>query len=104
MKILGFGLLATGLLAVQPVAGQAQDGPMLLEPITDWETQRLDDRCVLRRSFGELATPTVLELRRIDPWDGGFHAAVTSSQVELRSANWIRRSRGALVKTKSPVN
>jgi hypothetical protein len=83
MKILGFGLLATGLLAVQPVAGQAQDGPMLLEPITDWETQRLDDRCVLRRSFGELATPTVLELRRIDPWDGGFHAAVTSSQVEL---------------------
>jgi hypothetical protein len=62
------------------MAVQAQEDPVLLQPIGEWEMQRLDDRCVMRRAFGEPARPTILELRRIDPWDGGFHAAVTSAQ------------------------
>jgi hypothetical protein len=79
-------LAVAAMLAFQPVAVKAQDGPVLLQPIGEWETQRLDDRCVLRRSFGEPARPTVLELRRIDPWDGGFHAAISSTQFALARA------------------
>jgi hypothetical protein len=70
-------------LVLQPNALKAQDAPVLLQPLGDWQVQRLDDRCVTRRAFGDAARPTVLELRQIDPWDGGFHTALTSAEFAL---------------------
>lgn len=64
----------------------AQDDEAVLSPLGEWETQQLDDRCILRRAFGDPARPTVLELRRIDPWNGGFQAALTSGEFALQTA------------------
>jgi hypothetical protein len=89
----------TVALAPPPVSLMAQDGPVVLQPIGEWETQRLDDRCVMRRAFGDTARPTILELRRIDPWNGGFQAAVRSDEFELTrapvTAAWLPGGREA---------
>lgn len=90
-------LTVAAAFVCQPTPAPAQGQPIVLQPLGAWQTEQLDDRCIVRRAFGDASRPTVIELRRIDPWDGGFHAAVTSAQFALAhepfEAAWLPNGR-----------
>ena len=75
--------ISIALVASLVTAASAQDGPEVLLPIDNWQVRIDDDRCSYTRTFGDAEAPTFLELRRLDPWDGGFHVAMSNSQFNL---------------------
>ncbi|WP_336980274.1 hypothetical protein [Altererythrobacter fulvus] len=105
----GFAITVVSAVAISPLAVSAQgEGQVLLQPLGEWEAQRLDDRCVMRRAFGNPERPTILELRRIDPWDGGFHAAITSGEFEFSrvpfKVAWLPGGRESLIDVPTYAN
>jgi len=84
--------LASAVVATPPVASR-DPAPIELHPLTDWSTSRLDDGCIISRTFGDPASPTRVELRNYDPWDGGFNVAISGplfiGQPSAFRAGWL---------------
>lgn len=86
-------LLATALLFGLATPLGAQVTAIKLEPIDDWAIAREGDLCTATRHFGNSAAPTKVQLRNRDPWNGGFHVAITSDGFRLEqqpfTAGWL---------------
>ena len=87
--------IAAALVAMFSSASSAfaQDDPVSLTPLGDWQVARGEDSCTITRKFGDPLQPTTLILRSYDPWDGGFQLGVASTQYEFTgdpfSAGWL---------------
>lgn len=77
-------LVASLLVLAKAQMAIAQE-QIVLEPLANWELERRADECLLRRSFGSSEHSVTLELRRHDPWNGGFEVAVTSDDLSMQT-------------------
>ena len=85
-----------GWLAAVPAAAE-QVNAIRLNPITEWQTERVGDTCTISRSFGDRERPTTLALRNRDPWDGGFDVGISSQRYAPTGtafrAGWLPNGR-----------
>lgn len=94
-RSVAFAILASLFIAAPPAAGQVQ--AVRLNPISDWQTERVEDTCTITRTFGDREKPTTLFLRNRDPWDGGFDVGISSQKYALTGttfrAGWLPNGR-----------
>ena len=68
-----------------------------MQPVGGWQKAQLADRCILRREFGDALRPAILELRRSDPWNGGFDVAISvpdlTPEHRTITAGWLPAGR-----------
>jgi len=78
-SVLFFALVAHLFGVSQP----NEPAKIRLEPLSDWSVKKVRYGCAVQRTFGSNEKPTVLELRRDEPMNGGFDVAITSDEFEL---------------------
>ena len=86
--------LAMNLFAgLSATLANAQDDVLSLEPTSDWEVVQDGDTCTISRHFGVPANGAELFLRSRDPWNGGFHLGIKSSEFiwtgKAIEAGWL---------------